>query len=171
MTVAAQPLAYLQNLGGRTVPFLYRREARGTVVLEPGVAWCLRRFHPLVHQLARSHWVDHIRRNRRNRPILGQAGDLDQFLFETPRQGLLAMAQGLRTLDGPACFYCRGLVGQADVDHFIAFAQYPRDLAHNFVLAHPACNRCRCPFNLSLLPFQLALTTTPICHCGLMQPR
>ena len=30
-----------------------------------------------------------------------------------------------------------------DVDHFIPFSQYPRDLAHNFVLAHPACNRSK----------------------------
>jgi hypothetical protein len=30
-----------------------------------------------------------------------------------------------------------------DVDHFIPFAQYPRDLAHNFVLAHPGCNRSK----------------------------
>ena len=31
----------------------------------------------------------------------------------------------------------------ADVDHFIPFSQYPRDLMHNFVLAHPACNRSK----------------------------
>src|SRR5436309_1283319 len=31
----------------------------------------------------------------------------------------------------------------ADVDHFIPFSQYPRDLAHNFVLAHPTCNRSK----------------------------
>ena len=31
----------------------------------------------------------------------------------------------------------------ADVDHFVPFSQYPRDLAHNFVLAHPSCNRSK----------------------------
>ena len=31
----------------------------------------------------------------------------------------------------------------ADVDHFIPFSQYPRDLIHNFVLAHPSCNRSK----------------------------
>jgi hypothetical protein len=30
-----------------------------------------------------------------------------------------------------------------DVDHFIPFSHYPRDLAHNFVLAHPTCNRSK----------------------------
>jgi hypothetical protein len=29
------------------------------------------------------------------------------------------------------------------VDHFIPHSLYPRDLAHNFVLAHPACNRSK----------------------------
>ncbi len=32
---------------------------------------------------------------------------------------------------------------EADVDHFIPFSQYPRDLMHNFVLAHPSCNRSK----------------------------
>ncbi len=27
-----------------------------------------------------------------------------------------------------------------DVDHFIAWSRYPRDTAHNFVLAHASCN-------------------------------
>jgi hypothetical protein len=29
------------------------------------------------------------------------------------------------------------------VDHFVPFSLYPRDLIHNFVLAHPACNRSK----------------------------
>jgi hypothetical protein len=28
-------------------------------------------------------------------------------------------------------------------NHFVAFALYPRDLIHTFVLAHPACNRSK----------------------------
>jgi len=32
-------------------------------------------------------------------------------------------------------------VDDPDVDHFIPYPLYPKDLAHNFVLAHPACNR------------------------------
>lgn len=32
---------------------------------------------------------------------------------------------------------------RSDVDHFVPYSLYPRDLAHNFVLAHPACNRSK----------------------------
>ena len=142
-TVSAQPLNYLQNFGGVTDAFLYERVGAGKVRLKPGVAYCLRRFQPLVQQLARSHWVSHIKRNRRNTGILGQADDLKDFLFSASRQSLLAMGQGLRKIDGAKCFYCAQILTEADVDHFVPFSQYPRDLAHNFVLAHPLCNRSK----------------------------
>jgi hypothetical protein len=32
---------------------------------------------------------------------------------------------------------------EADVDHFVPFSLYPRDQAHNLVLAHPPCNRSK----------------------------
>ena len=142
-TVSAQPLNYLQNFGGLSDAFLYERAGAGQVRLKHGVAYCLRRFQPLVQQLSRSHWVEHIKRNRRNTGILGQADDLEDFLFSASRQSLLAMGQGLRKLDGAKCFYCAQALTEADVDHFIPFSQYPRDLAHNFVLAHPTCNRSK----------------------------
>jgi 5-methylcytosine-specific restriction endonuclease McrA len=142
-TVSAQPLNYLQNFGGTTNDFLYERAGSGKVRLKPGVAYCLRRFHPLVQQLARSHWVGHIKGNPRNHAILGEADDLENFLFATSRQSLLLMAEGLRKLDGPSCFYCAGTLTAGDVDHFVPFSQYPRDLAHNFVLAHSSCNRSK----------------------------
>ena len=141
-TVTAQPLNYLQNFGGSTDEFLYTRSP-GKVLLKPGVAFCLRRFQPLVHQLARSHWLAHIKGNRRNLSILGEADDLEEFLFETSRQSLALLGAELRKLDGAKCFYCGQGLASAEVDHFIPFAHYPRDLAHNFVLAHPACNRSK----------------------------
>jgi 5-methylcytosine-specific restriction endonuclease McrA len=142
-TVSAQPINYLQNFGGMSDAFLYERAGAGKVKLKPGVAYCLRRFQSLVQQLARSHWVEHIKRNRRNIGILGQADDLEDFLFAASRQSLLAMGQGLRKIDGAKCFYCSQTLAETDVDHFIPFSQYPRDLAHNFVLAHPSCNRSK----------------------------
>jgi 5-methylcytosine-specific restriction endonuclease McrA len=143
-TVSAQPLNYLQNFGGVTDEFIYERFGRGMVRLKRGVGYSLRRFHPLIQQLARSHWVGHIKGNRRNYPILGDTGDdLEEFLFATPRQSLLLLAIGLRKVDGPRCFYCGDGLSTTDVDHFVPFAQYPRDLAHNFVLAHPSCNRSK----------------------------
>jgi len=142
-TVSAQPLTYLQNFGGGTDEFIYERAGAGKVRLKPGVAYCLRRFYPLVQQLARSHWVGHIKGNRRNVSFIGEADDLDDFLFSSSRQSLQVMGAGLRKLDGAKCFYCGHNLTSADVDHYIPFAQYPRDLAHNFVLAHPACNRSK----------------------------
>jgi hypothetical protein len=40
------------------------------------------------------------------------------------------------------CFYCTRPVGEAaaHVDHFVAWARYPIDLGHNFVLADGRCN-------------------------------
>jgi 5-methylcytosine-specific restriction endonuclease McrA len=141
--VSAQPLTYLQNFGGVTDPFLYERPGRGIVLLKQNVAYCLRRFHPLVQQLARTHWVNHVKTNRRNHAILGDAGDLEDFLFGTSRQSLAIIGAGLLKLDGPHCFYCGHGMPQSDVDHFVPFSLYPRDLAHNFVLAHPQCNRSK----------------------------
>jgi len=141
--VSAQPLTYLQNFGGIADPFLYERPGRGIVMLKPRVAYCLRRFHPLLQQLARTHWVGHIKANRRNHGILGDAGDLEDFLFGTSRQSLAIIGAGLRKLEGPRCFYCGHGLHDSDVDHFVPFVLYPRDLAHNFVLAHPQCNRSK----------------------------
>ena len=141
--VSAQPLRYLQNLGGTTDPFLYVRNGAGRITLRPGVAFCLRRFYPLVQQLSRNHWVAHIKGNRRNLAVLGDTADLEAFLFSTSRESLERVGRLLRKLDGPRCFYCSDSVGAADVDHFVPFSLYPRDLAGNFVLAHPACNRSK----------------------------
>jgi hypothetical protein len=40
------------------------------------------------------------------------------------------------------CFYCRSALTPANthVDHFVAWARYPVDLGHNFVLADGKCN-------------------------------
>ncbi|MEI8168838.1 MAG: HNH endonuclease [Rhodoferax sp.] len=141
-TVSAQPIAYLQNLGGQTQQFLYER-VRGGIILKPGVTYCLRRFQPLVQQLARRHWIDHLKRNRANTAVLGQTDDLESFLFETSRQSLMIIGEGLKRIGGSHCFYCRSKVQDGDVDHFIPFSLYPRDLAHNFVISHPACNRSK----------------------------
>jgi 5-methylcytosine-specific restriction endonuclease McrA len=141
-TVSAQPINFLQNLGCQTDRFLYDR-IRGGIVLRTGIAFCLRRFQPLVQQLARSHWIGHIKRNRRNLAMLGQAHDLESFLFETSRENLAIICSGLRTLTNSRCFYCGAAAHNVDVDHFVPFSLYPRDLIHNFVLAHPSCNRSK----------------------------
>lgn len=134
---------FLEVKTSDTDDFIYERSAPGKVRLKLGVAYCLRRFQPLVQQLARSHWVDHVKGNRRNHTILGDADDLEEFLFETPRQSLVLLGAELRKLEGGRCFYCGVGMTSVDVDHFVPFSHYPRDLAHNFVLAHPTCNRSK----------------------------
>lgn len=141
--VSAQPLNYLQNFGGITDPFLYVRSARGGITLRHGVSYSLRRFYTLVQQMSRTRWVEHIKANRRNHAILGDAGDLEDFLFSASRQSLAIVGTQLRKLDGARCFYCERSVTDTDVDHFVPFSLYPRDQAHNFVLAHPTCNRSK----------------------------
>ena len=139
--VVDKPVFHIQNLGGIRDQFLFESGA-DSITLLPGVAYCLRRFQPLVQQLARSHWIDHIKRNKQNIALLGQDNDLEAFLFETSRQSLFIVQTGLRKISDK-CFYCGSTVTDADVDHFIPHSLYPRDLAHNFVLAHPSCNRSK----------------------------
>jgi 5-methylcytosine-specific restriction endonuclease McrA len=140
-TVKAQPIQYLQNFGGVKNTFLFTT-GRGGITLLPGIAFCLRRFQPLVTHLSRSHWVAHIKGNRQNSHLLGPDSDLESFLFDTSRQALTIVATGLKKLS-KKCLYCGKPVQEADVDHFIPHALYPRDLIHNFVLAHPTCNRSK----------------------------
>ncbi|QWE25979.1 HNH endonuclease [Polynucleobacter sp. AP-Ainpum-60-G11] len=141
-TVAKQPINYLQNVGGETLPFLYERNS-SSITLKNGVSYCLRRFQPLIQQLARSRWADFIKRNTNNTPILGEKDDLNSFLFETSRQTLALVCRGLKEAYGNKCFYCNKASPKLDVDHFIPFSLYPRDLMHNFVLACPNCNRSK----------------------------
>lgn len=143
-TVAGMPIQYLQNVGGTQVPFLYDYPLaeRGKVNLKPGVAFMLRTFAALIQQLARAGWLNHVRQNQRNHQAIGRVDDLEQFMFGTPRAALAGVAPLLNQIQSKKCFYCgEGLPGTPDVDHFIPWIKYPRDLAHNFVLAHAGCNR------------------------------
>ena len=143
-TVVAYPVKHIQNLGGKQgklEQFLFHMDT-DSIILLPGVAYCLRRFQPLIQQLTRSHWIDHIKRNKKNIALLGQDNDLETFLFESSRQSLVIVQTGLRKISNK-CFYCGKSVIEAEVDHFIPHSLYPRDLAHNFVLADPACNRSK----------------------------
>jgi len=141
-TVAKQPIKYLQNVGGGILPFLYESNAT-SIALKSGVAYCLRRFQLLIQQLARSRWTDFIKKNTKNIPILGEKDDLNSFLFETSRKTLALVCKGLKELYGNKCFYCNKSTAELEVDHFIPFSLYPRDLMHNFVLACPTCNRSK----------------------------
>jgi 5-methylcytosine-specific restriction endonuclease McrA len=142
VTVTNQPINYLQNVGGEALPFLYERHTC-SITLKKGVAYCLRHFQPLIQQLARGRWADYIKKNVKNIPILGKKDDLNSFLFETSRKTLALASKELKFLYGCKCFYCNKASKELEVDHFIPFSLYPRDLMHNFVLACPSCNRSK----------------------------
>lgn len=144
-TVRAQPLRFLQNVGGTTIQFLYRfTEDPGWIELRPGVAFNLRRFQGLIHQIARAGWVRHVRENPLNTDVIGETGDLEAFMFGLTRASLEPAREFLSKLQSRRCFYCgESLATLAEVDHFVPWSRYPRDLAHNFVLAHPKCNRSK----------------------------
>jgi 5-methylcytosine-specific restriction endonuclease McrA len=142
--IRLMPLQHLQVIAGEQRPFLYDYPpVKGDEVeLKSGVVYNLRRFQGFIQQMARSAWVDHVRSNARNAPILGKTDDLEGFMFGTPRADLSAVADLLVGLQSRRCFYCDSAL-PADagvVDHFIPWSRYPRDTAHNFVLAHAGCN-------------------------------
>ena len=101
-TVMKMPVTHLQNLGGQAEPFLYNTLSNGIELL-PGVTYCLRRFQPLVQQLSRNGWINHIKGNRLNQSILGEQDDLESFLFGTSRKSLLVISAGLRKISNK-CF-------------------------------------------------------------------
>ena len=141
-----QPVRYLQNIGGNTDPFLFDQpQARKPLTLKPGVMFCLRRYYGLIHQLAKSGWIGHIKSNKLNTPVIGIKDDLELFMFGTNRKSLSVVTDILRSIQRDRCFYCDGTLHRdtTEVDHFIAWARYPRDTAHNFVLAHRSCNNAK----------------------------
>lgn len=135
------PLWRLQILRRQQVDFLYIAGPGTSIRLLLGVMYNLGRFQGLLQQLGRNAWINHIRANPQNIPIIGQASDLEQVLFDTDRASLAVARPVLRDLQADMCFYCEGpLRNNGEVDHFIPWTRYPRDLGHNFVLAHQSCN-------------------------------
>jgi len=141
--IRTMPLFKLQTLrsGGKLL-FLYEENVHdGAIELLPGVAFCLRRFSGFIRMLARHGWLNEIRRNARNAYLVGDAANLEDFLFGDERVPLGKVRDVLEPLQEGRCFYCGERLGVTPhVDHFVPFALYPGNLAHNLVLAHAACN-------------------------------
>jgi 5-methylcytosine-specific restriction endonuclease McrA len=144
-TIRDQPVQYLQNVAGSSLPFLFDYPPpRGRLVLRPGVAFNLRRFQGFVTELTRAAWVRHVRANGRNARVIGSGDDLETFMFGSERTSLAKVAPFLHDLQAGRCFYCGGRIARDwEVDHFIPWSRYPRDTGHNFVLAHGSCNRAK----------------------------
>jgi 5-methylcytosine-specific restriction endonuclease McrA len=135
------PLWKLQTVGRERLDFLYENTGAGKAIdLRPGVSFCFRKFHPLISDLVRGAWVRYVRQE--NLDILGEAADLNEFLFGSERANPAVVRPVLTDIQGGRCFYCHGSLSVASthVDHFIAWARYPVDLGHNFVLADSRCN-------------------------------
>jgi 5-methylcytosine-specific restriction endonuclease McrA len=139
--VREMPLWKLQTIGRQRLDFLYPNMDAGKVVeLRPGVAFCFRKFHALISDLVRGAWVRYVR--QQNLSILGEATDLNEFLFGSERAALSAVRPVLTELQNGRCFYCPSRLTPANthVDHFVPWSRYPVDLGHNFVLADSRCN-------------------------------
>jgi hypothetical protein len=95
----------------------------------------------MITRMAQSEWLRFIQALPRNASLLGSTSDLGQFLFGAERIALTRMLEPLADIQGGQCLYCQRRVDSGEVDHFIPWSRYPRDLAHNLVLAHKQCNR------------------------------
>jgi len=136
------PLWRLQVLRKETLDFLYAKSpAKGSIRLKWGVAANLRRFHGMIIRLAQSEWLRFIQALPGNALLLGATSDLGQFLFGAERSALIRMTEPLTEVQRGLCLYCQRRAGSGEVDHFVPWSRYPRDLAHNLVLAHKDCNR------------------------------
>src|SRR5215475_8994153 len=89
--VQVMPLWKLQTVGRERLDFLYENADKGrTIELRSGVAFCFRKFHALIVDLVRGAWVHYVR--QQNLDILGEATDLNSFLFGSER-AVLSMAR------------------------------------------------------------------------------
>jgi hypothetical protein len=139
--VRVMPLWRLQRIGREEVDFLYRHHGDGhTIRLRPGVAFGFRKFHALISDLVRGAWVRYVR--QQNLDVLGESADLNEFLFGSERNNPAVVRPVLLDLQRGRCFYCRRAIARdgAHVDHFVAWARYPVDFWHNFVVADARCN-------------------------------
>ena len=136
------PFRRLQRVGSEKIDFLYEEVIVASgLVLRPGVAACFRQQFALIQALVQMAWLSFVQRLPANRLVLGSTIDLADFLFGSERSALSAVVGGLRDLQNDECFYCsERLDRDFEVDHFIPWSRYPRDLGHNFVLAHGSCN-------------------------------
>lgn len=141
-TVRDMPLWKLQQIGDTQESFLYKNEVtQKGIRLNPGVAFCFRRYRGLMGDLIRGEWIRYIRRC--NGEALGEAVDLHDFLFGSQRQGLRAVARVLFEAQEGRCLYTHSKLAapeHGEVDHFIPFSRYPHDSGFNLVLASKRAN-------------------------------
>src|SRR5204862_3768205 len=88
--VRVMPLWKLQTIGPQRLDFLYENTETGrTIEMRPGVAYCLRKFHPMISDLVRGAWVRYVRQQNLN--IVGETTDLSEFLFNKGLRARIAV--------------------------------------------------------------------------------
>ena len=98
-TIKEMPVRYLQNINGQNFEFLYQQESSNQrLTLLPHVMYNLRQFSEIIEELCQKRWIDYIRKNSSNAPILNKLPNLEQFMFEPNRNQLNAVARVLEEL-------------------------------------------------------------------------
>ena len=143
-----QPLWRLQRVGNELLECFYANRLENEAIrLKPGVAGCFAVQFPVVQALVQLAWLRMVQQLPKNRELIGQGGDVADFLFGADRSGLKHLGEMLVDVQRGNCFYCRRkLAASSHVDHFIPWVRYPRDLGHNFVLTHDTCNGHKADF-------------------------
>ena len=142
-TVRDMPLLRLQYVGGTLRTFLYPHRLQSDVItLGSGIAYCLRQFHTLITGLARDRWVAMVRQLPHNLYLVGQAEDIERFLFGAGREPIRRHLDLLVELQHGHCLYCQGRLtsAHAHVDHFVPWSLHRCDALPNLVAAHATCN-------------------------------
>jgi len=141
--VRVMPLFKLQYVGGTLRAFLYAHHLHGdAITLGSGVAYCLRQFHTLITGLARDRWVAMVRKLPHNLYLVGQAEDVERFLFGAGREPIRQHLDLLIELQHGDCLYCQRRLDPSGVhvDHFVPWSLHRCDALPNLVAAHAACN-------------------------------
>ena len=142
-TIWNNPVFYLQDDQNQ---FIYTYSNRENLTLTKEANLCLRKFNEYIIQYAKNGWITHLKKNNRNQGILNTDSDLESFLFGASRETLIQLRPILMDYQNGKCFYCSKNItanSKADVDHFIPWKKYSRNLAENLVLSCPSCNRSK----------------------------
>ena len=80
----------------------------------------LPQIHALITDLVRGAWLRYVR--QQNLEVVGETADLNEFLFGSERNNLMAVRPMLMDIQRGQCFYCgKGIADRtAHVDHFVA---------------------------------------------------
>jgi len=108
-TLKDGPLWRLQILSKQDDCFLYphtKSKDIDFIELNVGIADSFSYFHDIVVKFARQGWIDKISKIPVNQKIVGKAGELSDFLFETSRSTLKPAADFLNDIQMGSCFYC-----------------------------------------------------------------